>query len=489
MLSRPVRNTWGVQLDHEQCYRAVESRDARFDGWFVTAVRTTKIYCRPSCPAISPKRQNVDFFTTGATAQQRGYRACKRCRPDATPGSPEWSTRSDVVGRAMRLIADGVVDREGVSGLAARLSYSERQVHRLLTTEVGTGPIALARAQRAQTARLLIETTTLPITQVAFAAGFSSVRQFNDTVKDVYATTPTLLRASCRTAVAGSAQLTIRLAVRQPFQADRLLSFFATRAVRGVESFDGSRYSRSLRLDRGAGVVAMSVVDGIVHCSLWLDQIADVQAAVQRCRRMFDLDADPMSIDERLATDSLLAPLVATRPGLRSPGHPDGAELLTRAILGQQVSVKGARTLAERLVALCGEPLLQPVGDITHLFPSADAVARRSPSDFAMPTRRGAALIGANQALADGAISIDPGSDRDEVYHSLCGLPGIGPWTASYVLMRSLNDPDVFLPTDIGVRNALRGIDAESTPRAAADRADGWRPWRSYALHHLWATL
>ncbi len=475
-------------LDHDHCYRAIQSRDSRFDGWFVTAVRTTGIYCRPSCPAITPKRVNVEFFPASATAQAHGYRACKRCRPDASPGSPEWNTRADVVGRAMRLIADGLVDREGIGGLAARLGYSERHVHRLLVDEVGSGPLALARAQRAQTARILIETTTLPITDVAFASGFQSVRQFNDTVREVYASSPTQLR-SARSPVQGGGPLTVRLACRQPFAGDDLFAFLAARAVPGVESVQPSGYIRSLRLSKGNGVVSVTITDGAVTCALSLDDIADVQAAVQRTRRMLDLDNDPSLIDDHLGADPMLAPLVRRRPGLRAPGHVDGTELLARAVLGQQVSVAGARTLAARLVRAHGEPLANPVGDITHAFPSAETIAGLSPEDFAMPRARGAALINACAHVADGRIRLDAGADRDEASAALQALPGIGPWTAGYVAMRALGDPDVFLPTDVGVRHALVAMGHDGSPKAADGYAERWRPWRSYALHHLWASL
>jgi AraC family transcriptional regulator of adaptative response / DNA-3-methyladenine glycosylase II len=481
-----------LPLDDDQCYRACQSRDVRFDGWFVTAVRTTGIYCRPSCPAITPKRQNVEFFRAAATAQAHGYRSCKRCRPDASPGSPEWNSRADVVGRAMRLIADGLVDREGVGALAARLGYSDRQVHRLLVAEVGSGPLALARAQRAQTARILIETTTLPITDVAFAAGFQSVRQFNDTVRDVYAASPTDLRRSKAPkskSSATSGSLTVRLACREPFDGDALFWFLGTRAVPGVESIDGETYRRSLRLAHGNGVISVTIAHTEVSCALTLDDVADVQAAVQRTRRLLDLDCDPATIREHLAADPLLAPLVEKRPGLRAPGHPDGTELLVRAVIGQQVSVAGARTLAARIVAEHGEPLVESVGSITHAFPTAATIAGLSPEDFAMPRARGAALIEACAKVADGSIVLDAGSDRTEAIEALQKLRGIGPWTAGYVAMRALGDPDVFLPTDLGVRHALDALSADSSPAVATQRAEAWRPWRSYALHHLWASL
>ena len=475
-------------LDDDHCYRAIQSRDSRFDGWFVTAVRTTGIYCRPSCPAITPKRHNVEFFRAAATAQARGYRACKRCRPDASPGSPEWNSRADVVGRAMRLIADGLVDREGVGALADRLGYSTRQVNRLLVAEVGSGPLALARAQRAQTARILIETTTLPITEVAFAAGFQSVRQFNDTVREVYASSPTQMRAVRAPGQAGG-PLTVRLACREPFDGDALLGFLAARAVPGVESMEGATYRRSLRLARGLGVVSITVSGDTVSCALTLDDVADAQAAVQRTRRLLDLDCDPATIRDHLCADPVLEPLLLKRPGLRAPGHPDGTELLVRAVLGQQVSVAGARTLAARIVAAHGEPLAEPVGDVTHAFPSAATIAGLSPTDFAMPRARGAALIDACAKVADGSLVLDAGSDRTEAVAALQAVRGIGPWTAGYVAMRALGDPDVFLPSDLGVRHALAALGADSTPRGAATLADAWRPWRSYALHHLWASL
>lgn len=475
-------------LDDDQCYRAIQSRDARFDGWFVTAVRTTGIYCRPSCPAITPKRGNVEFFRAAATAQAHGFRACKRCRPDASPGSPEWNTRADAVGRAMRLIADGLVDRDGVGGLAQRLGYSERQVHRLLVGEVGSGPLALARAQRAQTARTLIETTDMAITDVAFAAGFSSVRQFNDTVREVYAASPSELRAK-RSTPTGSGEVTVRLACREPFDATHLLAFLSARAVPGVEEVVDGVYRRALRLARGNGVVSVDLSGPVITCSLVLDEVADVQAAVQRTRRLLDLDCDPASVRAVLADDALLAPLVAARPGLRAPGHPDGTELLVRAVLGQQVSVAGARTLARRVVQAHGEPLARPVGAVTHAFPAAATIAGMSPADFAMPRARGAALINACAHLADGTIVLDAGSDRVAATAALEALPGLGAWTAGYIAMRALGDPDVFLPTDIGVRNALRAIGVDASPKAAAALSERWRPWRSYALHHLWASL
>jgi AraC family transcriptional regulator of adaptative response / DNA-3-methyladenine glycosylase II len=483
--------------DNERCYRAVQAKDSRFDGWFFTAVTSTGIYCRPSCPAITPKRANVRFYPTAAAAQLAGFRACKRCRPDASPGSPEWNVRADVVGRAMRLIADGVVDRDGVSGLAERLGYSERHLHRQLVAEVGAGPIALARAQRAQTARVLIETTDLPFAQVAFGAGFASIRQFNDTVREVFASTPTELRTKAArrgadgNAASGAAPGTVRLRlpVRQPFDGDGLLAFLGPRAVPGIEEVVDGTYRRTLRLSRGPAVIELTPGPDHVRCAVRLSDLRDLASAVQRSRRLMDLDADPVAVADLLEADALLAPLVVKSPGRRSPGHVDGAELAVRAVLGQQVSVVAARTHTARLVRAAGTALPQPDGGLTHLFPEADAVAGAEPDSLAMPESRRRTLRVLAGHLADGSITIDAGADRREVEAQLTALPGIGPWTAAYIALRGLGDPDVFLPSDLGVRRALERLGIAADPASAAARAQAWRPWRSYALHHLWASL
>ena len=441
---------------------------------------------------MPPKRSNMRFYPTAAAAQTAGFRACKRCRPDATPGSPAWNSRADLVGRAMRLIADGVVDREGVAGLAHRLGYSERHLTRQLTVEVGAGPLALARAQRAQTARLLIETTDLSFAELAFAAGFSSIRQFNDTVRDVFASTPSALRNAAqrpRADAVGAGTLSLRLPYRRPFDPASVFSFLGTRAVPGVESWDGTTYRRTLRLPNGTGIVALTPADGYVACTLQLDALADLTAAVARARRVADLDADPVAVAEVLGGDALLAPLVAAAPGRRVPGTVDGAELAVRAVLGQQVSVAGARTLAGRLVQACGTPLDAPADGLTHLFPTSAALAAIDPALLAMPAARGRALLGLCDALVDGTLTIDPGVDRAELDRRLRSLPGIGPWTTSYIALRALGDPDAFLPTDLGVRHALERLGAAGDPGAAATAAERWRPWRSYALMHLWSSL
>src|SRR6266581_2645435 len=420
----------GAPLDFERCYRAVESRDARFDGWFITAVRTTGIYCRPSCPTpVRPKRENVQFYPTAAAAQLAGYRACKRCRPDASPGSPEWNVRGDLVGRAMRLIADGTVDRDGVAGLARRLAVSERHLHRLLLSELGAGPLAIARAQRAQTARVLIETTDLPFTQVAFAAGFESIRQFNDTVREVFALTPTALRtAGRRRADIADGVLTLRLPYRPPLDWQALAGWLRTRALPGVAEVNGRVYRRTLRLPRGAGVVALEPVDTHIQCTLRLESMADLTSAVRQCRRLLDLDADPLSVVEVLSKDRRLSSIVKKRPGLRAPGAVDGTELAIQAVLGQQVSLAAARTLASRLVTAHGDVIKIADPTLTHLFPHAASIADADLARLGVPATRRATLRAVARAVADGTLALDPGrseehtSELQSPVHLVCRL-------------------------------------------------------------------
>jgi AraC family transcriptional regulator, regulatory protein of adaptative response / DNA-3-methyladenine glycosylase II len=470
-------------VDPERCYRAAQSRDARFDGWFYMAVRTTGIYCRPSCPALTPKRTNVEFFRSAAAAQQRGFRACKRCRPDASPGSPEWDVRGDLVARAMRLIADGVVDREGVTGLSNRLGYSVRHLNRLLTDELGAGPLALARAQRAQTARVLVETTDLTFTDIAYAAGFGSVRQFNDTVREVYASPPGELRRrrADGAVVTEAGAVTVRLPVRRPFDGTELVGFLAARAIPGVEHVDGGRYARTLTLPHGHGTVALTPADDHVSATFRLADWRDLAPAVGRVRHLLDLDADPMSVVAALGADAHLGPLVAAAPGRRAAGSVDPQETLVRAIVGQQVSVAGARTVAGRITAVGGERLAVADPVLTHLFPSMASLADAPADVFPMPTSRADTIRRIARLVADGDVRLDPGMDRAAVVEQLVAVRGIGPWTARYVVMRGLGDPDVFLETDLGVRHSLDALGL------TADAAAAWQPWRTYAMHHLWA--
>jgi AraC family transcriptional regulator, regulatory protein of adaptative response / DNA-3-methyladenine glycosylase II len=472
-------------------WRAVQAGDPRFDGWIFCGVKSTGVYCRPSCPAPTPRRENVRFFASAAAAQAAGFRACKRCRPDATPGSPEWDMRADLVGRAMRLIADGAVEREGVRGLASRLGYTARHVHSELVAAAGAGPLALSRAQRAQTARVLLETTALPVTEVGFAAGFGSVRQFNATVQQVFAVTPSALRERARShgRAEDSGALSLRLSHREPMDAAALLAFLGRRAVAGVEQLHAGAYRRSLRLPHGFGVVELRPADGFVHARLWLEDLRDLAAAMQRSRALLDLDSDPHSVGEVLRGSPLLGALVHRSPGRRVPGAVDGAELAVRAVLGQQVSLRGAATLAARLVERAGEPLARPLAGVTHVFPRAQAIAEADLSKLGMPGSRARCLRSLAFALAREELVVDRGADRAQVRARMLALPGIGTWTSEYVAMRALRDPDAFPAEDLGVRHALTRLGRSGRPAAVRALAERWRPYRAYAVAHLWASL
>lgn len=501
-----------VHLDHDRCCAVVRSRDPRYDGWFVTGVLSTGIYCRPSCPAITPRVRNMRFYPSAAAAQAAGFRACRRCLPDATPGSPEWHLRGDVVARAVRLLADGVVDREGVGGLAARLGYSTRQLERLLQAELGAGPLALARAQRAQTARLLVEGTTLTMTQAALAAGFSSTRSFNDTLRSVYAATPTELRSAARRRAGGAGpigrgpaagqgapvSIALRLPYRAPLHAASLFGHLAATAAPGVESWGQGALSRALRLPGGPGVVVLRPPgDGERHvpATVLLAEVTDLAAAIGRCRRLLDLDADPEAVDGHLAQDAALAPLTRATPGVRLPGAVDAAEMALRAVLGQQVSTAAAATQTGRLVRALGTPLPESFarpgaadGRVTHLFPEPAVVAQAPDEQLpGMPAGRRRTLRTLAAALADGVLDLGPGSDRRLAEEQLLALPGVGPWTTQVVLLRGLGDPDALPAPDLGVRTAAVAAGLPGDPRALTRVAEAWRPWRSYATALLWA--
>jgi AraC family transcriptional regulator of adaptative response / DNA-3-methyladenine glycosylase II len=489
-----------MDLDFDRCYRAVDSRDQRFDGWFYTAVRTTGIYCRPSCPAVTPKRTNVAFYPSAAAAQRGGYRACRRCRPDAAPGSPEWDVRADVVGRAMRLIGDGVVDRDGVPGLAGRLGYTERHLHRMLTAELGAGPLALARAQRAQTARILIETTDLGLAEIAFAAGFGSVRQFNDTIQQVYAQAPGALRDGRRAPQRGAGTISLRLAYRPPLHAGALIGFLAARALPGIEECDGTTYRRGLNLPHGSATIELTPADRWVAATLRLADVRDLAPAVARCRRLLDLDADPAAVDATLTADPALAAAIQAEPGIRVPRAVDGFEMAVRAIIGQQVSVTGARTTLTHLLSHVdhevvdvpqpesGPQLHDRRGEGRGLrgFPAAAEVMEVGDEAFRMPVARRESVRALARAVAGGELDLEPGADREEAVARLMALPGIGAWTAGYVAMRAFGDPDVLLATDLAARRGARALGLPDTPTTLLGHAERWRPWRSYALIRLW---
>lgn len=479
-----------MDSDVERCVRAVQSKDSRFDGWFFTAVVTTRIYCRPSCPVVPPKPENMRFYPSAAAAQQAGFRACKRCSPDASPGSPRWNERADAVARAMRLIGDGVVDREGVSGLAARLGYSARQIQRQLQAELGAGPLALARAQRAQTARLLVETTSVPMGDIAFAAGFTSVRSFNETVREVFHRTPSELRTRAANGLLAAAPgtLALRLPFRRPLCPDNLFGHLAATGVPGVEEWRDGAYRRTLRLPHGHGIVALRPTPDHVECRLSLTDLRDLTTAINRCRWLLDLDADPVAVDEQLRADAVLAPLVDKSPGRRVPRTADADELAVRAVLGQQISTAAARTHAARLVVEHGDPVDDPDGGLTHLFPRPSSLASLDPERLAMPKTRRTTLTALVAALADGTLELSVGSDWEQARARMAELPGLGPWTIETIAMRSLGDPDAFIATDLGITRAAEELGLPTSSKGLNEHARAWRPWRAYAVQYLWAT-
>ncbi|WP_314095655.1 AlkA N-terminal domain-containing protein [Microbacterium foliorum] len=469
--------------DFDERYRAISARDTRFDGQFVTAVRSTRIYCRPSCPARTPNPENVTFYPTSAAAHEAGFRACKRCLPEAAPGSPAWDLRGDVAARAMRLISAGVVEREGVAGLAARLGYSTRHLARLLSTELGAGPLALARAHRAHMARMLLVGTDMPISEVAFSAGFASIRQCNDTIREVFALTPGELRSRRR--VPGAVvpgEIDLVLPYRGPLDAGGIFDWMGARAVAGVEVATSSSFSRHLRMAGGPAWFEVSL-DGAerLHLRARVAQLGDLAPLVSTVRRIFDLDADPSAVDQALGTHPELAPLVARTPGIRVPGSADPHEMLIRAMIGQQITVVAARTALSALTEALGERTEQGL-----LFPTMSAIAEHGAEVLRGPGARIRAIVGAAAALADGSLTLTVGDDGTQQRAALLAMPGIGPWTADYVRMRVLGDPDILLPGDVALRAgaAASGLPGDPIPLVAwAERA---APWRSYLSAHLW---
>ena len=466
-----------VRLDESRCYQALVSRDRRFDGQFIAGITSTGIYCRPSCPApVRPKRANVRVFATAAAAQQAGFRSCKRCRPDAAPGSAEWDLRGDLVGRAMRLIESGEVDRSGVAGLATKLHVSERHLHRTLMAELGAGPIALARAHRANLARVLLETTSLPITDTAFAAGFSSVRQFNDTIRAVYDRTPTELRRATSTPnqeTDAGINLRLWLPAREPIEHAWMFSFLANHAIPGVTAGDETALRRRIRFRETAGSV--EVTPRADQPGVWadfaLENVGDLAPTIASVRRLFDLDADPAFIDEVLSRSDVIGRLRAERPGVRVPGSVNGFETAIGAIVGQQVSVAGARTLLGRIAGTAG-----PDG----LFPSADELAAADLTNVGLTTRRIATIKAVSHAVSTNQLTLEPEADRHDTRSQLLAIPGIGPWTADVIAMRVLGDPDVMLAGDLVIKRRLAELGVSDTTTLA--------PWRSYAACTLWAT-
>ncbi|MBB2909641.1 AraC family transcriptional regulator of adaptative response / DNA-3-methyladenine glycosylase II [Streptosporangium becharense] len=462
------------ELDFTSCYRAVVARDARFDGRFYTAVTSTRIYCRPICPARTPSSRNVRFYRHAASAEAAGFRPCRRCRPELSPGDPGWDHRGDLVGRALRLIDEGVADDDGVTGLAGRLHITGRHLHRLFTTEIGAGPLAVARTKRLLLAKQLLTETRLPITDVAFAAGFGSVRQFNAVMKETYGFPPGELRDATGRGAAGDA-LTLRLHRREPYDAGTLIRFLRARAIPGLEHVDGTSYRRAVP----GGTVTLTPRPDHVRLDVDIDDTRRLAWIVARCRRLFDLDADPEAISAALGETSL-APLVAARPGLRVPGAWDGFEVAVRAVVGQQISVAGARTILGRVAARAGRPIGGE--EPAHLFPTAAELAEADLGGLGLTGRRVATLKALAAKVAGGEIDLDGAQEPAEVVARLMEIPGIGPWTGSYVALRALRDPDAWPAGDLGLRRAMACLGIPD------NHIERWRPWRAYAALHLWSS-
>jgi AraC family transcriptional regulator of adaptative response / DNA-3-methyladenine glycosylase II len=477
-----------VTLDPEICYRALTSRDARFDGRFFVGVTSTGIYCRPVCPARTPLRRNCRFFPAAAAAAEAGFRACRRCRPEASPASAAWHGTSAVVTRALRLVAEGALDQGSVAELAARVGTGERQLRRLFVEHVGASPLAVAQTRRVHFAKQLLDETALPVTAIAHAAGFASVRRFNAAMREAWGSAPRALRHG--PAATRNAEVVLRLGYRPPFDAAALLDYLAVRAVPGVEEVANGSYRRSVAFEDASGVIEVRPDPGahrlLLHVPAALTRQVGPIAA--RVRRLFDLDADPAAIAAQLGGDPELARRLRRRPGVRVAGAWSGFELAVRAILGQQVTVAGATTLAGRLAERLGEPLAAPVGGVRRLSPSAPALARAELASLGLPRARADALRALGRAVAEGRLDLEGALDPDEAVRRLEALPGIGPWTAQYVALRALGVPDAFPASDLGLRRAL-GSDGRPLPaRALEQRAEAWRPWRGYAAVLLWTT-
>jgi len=471
-----------MELDDDICYRALRARDPRFDGRFFVAVSTTKIYCRPICPARTPFRDHVTFYPTAAAAQEAGYRPCLRCRPETAPNIGAWRGTSNTVSRALTLIEAGGLDDDDVEGLAARLGIGGRQLRRLFDEHIGASPLAVAQTRRVLLAKQLIHETGLPMAEVAHASGFGSVRRFNDTFHRLFKRPPSALRR--RGAARDGSALELTLGYRPPYDWDAIIGFLAARAIPGIEVVTPERYRRTF--DAGTVAVSHEPARRRLRVSVRLADVAQLPSILMRVRRVFDLAADPESIASHLSLDPALAPLVARRPGLRVPGGWDGFEMAVRAVIGQQITVAGARQLLGKLVAAYGAPIEGAAGGLTHVFP---APARLTGADIAalgMPKARGMAISNvACAALADPML-FERAAALDDGIARLCAVSGIGDWTAHYIAIRALREPDAFPASDIGLLRALARNGVRPTPKEALARAEAWRPWRAYAAQHLW---
>ena len=473
-----------MELSQQVCSRARLTRDARFDGKFFIGVLSTKIYCRPICPARTAKESNVRYFPTAAAAAESGFRPCLRCRPECSPGTPAWLGTPSTVSRALKLISESGLDDGGVESLAEKLGVGSRHLRRLFLQHLGASPSAVAKTQRLQFAKKLIDETQLPMSEIAMAAGYGCVRRFNAAFRDTYSRTPTHIRKLVRKSGDQSAnQYVFRLRYRQPFHWEGMLAFLALRATPGVEVVEDGGYRRSIAIDgeRGWIEVSCDAPNDALVARVQIRSPRSLFPIIERVRAMFDLNADWLAIARSLKADSALTERLASEPGLRVPGCWDGFELAVRAILGQQVSVKGATTLAGRIAARYGAPLLAANG-LTHVFPAAKALASMKVANAGMPTSRVETIRKLARAVCDGTITFTADTDADELRKRLCEIPGIGPWTAQYVAMRALGQPDAFPTGDLGL---LKALELRSS-RELEQRSEAWRPWRAYAAMYLW---
>jgi AraC family transcriptional regulator of adaptative response / DNA-3-methyladenine glycosylase II len=482
-----------MDLDHDACYRALSQRDSRFDGRFFTAVKTTGIYCRPVCPARTPHSKNVIFYPTAAAAQEAGYRPCLRCRPETAPDLGAWRGTSNTVSRALSLIELGALDQGDVAALAERLGLGERQLRRLFREHLGASPIAVAQTRRVLLAKQLIHETRLPMAEIAFASGFGSVRRFNEAFFSLFERAPRELRRSSAEDIAAESdgKLSLLLRYQPPYAWPAMLDFLRQRAISGLESVTGELYSRTFSLDGAHGWLSIRPGDGnALRVDIRVSKLPSVPGVIARVRRVFDLAADPQAIALHLAKDPLLAPLVKKRPGLRVPGAWDGFELAIRAVLGQQITVGAAVRLAARLVAAYGQPTPAPVAafGLTRCFPQPQALANADLSRLGMPKSRAATLSAVAAAVLENPDLFGPHADLEAAIERLRAIRGVGEWTAQYIALRQLREPDAFPASDIGVIRALAD-DQGKRPKAAEvlARAEPWRPWRAYAAQHLWA--
>jgi len=476
----------------DRFYEALKSRDRRFDGRFYVGVTSTGVYCRPVCPARTPKRANVRFFPCAAGAESAGFRPCRRCRPETAPGTPAWSGTSATVSRAMRLIAQGALDSGGMDDLADRLGVGARHLRRLFDRHVGASPLAVAKTRRIHFARRLLDDTELPMRDVAYASGFSSIKRFNTVMRETFRRSPTEMRRATRACdrVAGEGRLDLRLPFKEPYDWDGVLEYFAARATPGVEEVRDGEYLRTFAYEDCRGVlrVRRCPEKPCVILSVPASARRRLMDITERVRRLFDLGADPLPIAALLGADPELTSVVRRRPGLRVPGAWDPFEVAVRAILGQQVSVRGATTLAGRLAQRFGERVKGLPEDGPHLlFPGPAALAEADVAAIGMPGKRGAGVRELARRVRDGELPLSWGECHDRTHAALVSVPGIGEWTAKYVAMRALGQPDVFLAGDLGVRKAMANGNGAPTAAEALARSEKWRPWRAYAVLYLWA--